>query len=143
LDPVGSDVLANAGEEKRSSEDVKNAEVTTESAPVLATSSESTTDAPGPSAAVDPKANGVGGALGVQQPVTVAESDTGLLPTMCGNVGKCPLHEGWEFIKSREVQVDIDEQLHLLKRDRNEANGIKLRLRRRRAIAKAGLMGSV
>ncbi|KAJ3044008.1 hypothetical protein HDV00_003537 [Rhizophlyctis rosea] len=61
---------------------------------------------------------------------------------VCGTIGRCTLHEGWEFIKIKEVQVEIDEQLHLLQHDRHETREIKLRLRRRRAVVQAGLVGA-
>jgi hypothetical protein len=31
--------------------------------------------------------------------------------TMCKNEGKCSRHDGWEFIKSQEIQLELDEEI--------------------------------
>ncbi|KAJ3293805.1 hypothetical protein HK104_004174 [Borealophlyctis nickersoniae] len=67
------------------------------------------------------------------------DGEMGIGETICKVTGKCSLHEGWEGAKLAEVNVDIEEQLVLLRKDRREARDVKLRILRRRALAKAGL----
>ncbi|KAJ8330565.1 JmjC domain-containing histone demethylation protein 1 [Batrachochytrium dendrobatidis] len=52
-----------------------------------------------------------------------------LCPTMCLCEGRCLCHDGWEFCKPREVELELDEQLAYLQTLRLERAAIDVRLR--------------
>ncbi|KAJ1344898.1 hypothetical protein BSLG_000413 [Batrachochytrium salamandrivorans] len=54
-----------------------------------------------------------------------------LCPTMCLNRGRCLRHDGWEFSKPREVELELDEQLALLLSLKLKRAALDVRLRYR------------
>jgi hypothetical protein len=49
-----------------------------------------------------------------QIPQEVPDED-GLPSTLCRYQGRCPMHDGWDLIKSREVALELEEEIRLYK----------------------------
>jgi hypothetical protein len=66
-------------------------------------------------------------------PPEIPDED-GLPSTLCRYQGRCPMHDGWDLIKSREVALELEEEIRLYKQGKYREMELLIQLSDRKQL---------